>query len=54
MVLKTSNQNAVQDTEIVALKEAQASSVDTMRELNKSVQALDKNVAVLNERLKER
>jgi peptidoglycan hydrolase CwlO-like protein len=51
MVLKAASDNAQQDTKIETIQHRQESLDATLEQLHASVQSLDKNVAVLNERV---
>jgi hypothetical protein len=51
MVLNAHRENSVQDKEIEQLKEDNTHLGDAVGKLNETVQALDKNVAVLNDRM---
>ena len=52
-VIDASRDNSVQDHEIVEIKNQQEASAETLKKLDESVRSLDKNVAVLNERLEQ-
>lgn len=52
VVLRSAQTNAVQEREIAQLQQEQGRARDAVDRLTDSVQNLDKNVAVLNERLK--
>lgn len=53
-IITTRSQVATQEVTIADLKSREESATVTLRKLDDSVRALDKNVAVLNERLKHR
>jgi len=52
MVVTSARSNAVQDRTITTLERDQITLGEAVKDLNNTVRALDKNVAVLNERLK--
>lgn len=52
MVLKSHNDNAVQDVAIQQVQDQQLALDDTLKQLDQSVRALDKSVAVLSEKVK--
>jgi len=54
MLLNAHNANAVQDQKIEQLRHDNAALGGAVEKLNTSVQALDKNVAVLNDRMREK
>ncbi len=51
-VISGSRNNAVQDKDIASLTANQQTTTETLSRLDETVRALDKSVAVLNERLK--
>lgn len=53
MVLTAHRDNAVQDQKIEILEEQRRDLSNAVDELNQSVRQLDKNVTILNERLRK-
>jgi peptidoglycan hydrolase CwlO-like protein len=53
-VIGDSRTNAVQDKDIAALEAHQQDTTETLKRLDESVRSLDKNVAVLTERLNDK
>lgn len=53
MVLTSHRDNAVQDQKIEVLEEQRRDLSNAVNELNQSVRQLDKNVTILNERLRK-
>lgn len=52
-VIGSARTNAVQDVHIKAMQEEQVTTDATLKKLDEAVRSLDKNVAVLNERLND-
>lgn len=53
-VISGARTNAVQDVDIYTMQLTQTNTDQTLKELDEAVRSLDKNVALLNERLNER
>lgn len=53
MVLTSHRDNAIQDQKIEVLEEQRRDLSNAVDELNQSVRRLDKNVTILNERLRK-
>lgn len=53
-VIGAARTDAVQDVDIKAVQDKQANTDATLKQLDEAVRSLDKNVAVLNERLNDK